>query len=85
MMEKSVSEALEQKGWMAWMYLIPERMVVRWEGLRVGKDTPRRVPPLKEKRNVISFHFTKLVPEITKMEMLISHIKASKLIRKIGS
>ncbi len=30
MMEKSVSEALEQKGWMAWMYLIPERMVVSY-------------------------------------------------------
>ncbi|MCJ7579861.1 MAG: hypothetical protein MUP98_04920 [Candidatus Aminicenantes bacterium] len=29
-------------------YLIPERMVVRWEGLRGGKDTPCRVPPLEE-------------------------------------
>ena len=26
----------------------PERMVVRWEGLRVGKDTPCRVPLLLE-------------------------------------
>jgi len=49
-------EALEQKGWMAWMYLIPERMVVRWGGLREGKDTPRRVPPHKGKRNVVSNH-----------------------------
>ena len=52
---------------MAWMYLIPERMVVRWEGLRVGKDTPRRVPPLKGKRNVVSSHFTELVLEITEI------------------
>ena len=39
-------KALEQEGWMARWYLISERMVVRWEGLRVGKDTPCRVPPL---------------------------------------
>ena len=32
---------------MARWYLIPERMVVRWEGLRVGKDTLCRVPPLE--------------------------------------
>ena len=69
-MEKSISEVLEQKGWMAWMCLIPERMVVRWEGLRVGKDTPRRVPPLKEKRNVVSLHFIELNLEITKIGML---------------
>jgi len=70
MMEKSVSEALEQKGWMARMCLIPKRMVVRWEGLREGKDTPRRVPPLNRKRNVVSYHFTELVLEITEMRML---------------
>jgi len=70
MMKKSISEALKQQGWMAWMYLIPERMVVRWEGLREGKDTPRRVPPLKGKRSVISNHFFGIVLEITVFEML---------------
>jgi len=56
-MEKSVSEALEQKGWMARWYLIPERMVVRWEGLRLGKDTPCRVPPLLESTTWFLFTF----------------------------
>jgi hypothetical protein len=49
------------KGWMARMYLIPERMVARWEGLRVGKDTPCRVPPLWEKHSVISMICENLV------------------------
>jgi len=62
-------EALEQKGWMARQYLIPERMVVRWGGLREGQDMPCRVPPLKGKRNVISSHFTELVLEITEIGM----------------
>ncbi|MCJ7581669.1 MAG: hypothetical protein MUP98_14180 [Candidatus Aminicenantes bacterium] len=47
MMEKS--KTCKQEGWMARMYLIPERMVVKWGGwrdFRVGKDTPCRVPPL---------------------------------------
>jgi len=43
---------------------LPERMVVRWEGLRAGKDTPCRGPPLEGKRSVISYHFTKLIFEI---------------------
>ena len=44
-------KALEHKGWMARMYLIPERMEVKWGGwwdFRVGKDRPCRVPPLLE-------------------------------------
>ena len=39
------------------MYLIPERMEVKWGGwrdFRVGKDTPCRVPPLYEKHSMIS-------------------------------
>jgi len=38
----------------------PERMEVKWGGwrdFRVGKDTPCRVPPLWEKRSLISKHF----------------------------
>ena len=29
-----------------------------WRDFRVGKDTLGRVPPLKEKKNVVSHHFT---------------------------
>ena len=67
-MEKSVSR--EQKGWMARRYLIPERMAVRWGGLRAGKDTSCRVPPLKGKRSVISYHFFELILNITELRML---------------
>ena len=31
----------EQEGWMARMYLIPERMGVRWEGLRTWEKILR--------------------------------------------
>ncbi len=34
--------------------------VARKTGLRIGKETPRRGPPLNEKRNVVSHRFVDL-------------------------
>ena len=53
---------------MARWRLIPERMVARWEGLRVGKDAPCRVPPLLESARWLLLDLLvhgRLDPEIT--------------------
>ncbi len=42
--------------------------VARKTGLRVGKDTSCRVPPLGRIRNVVSHHFTEFILHFTEME-----------------
>ena len=41
-------EALEQKGWMARMCLIPKRMVVRWGVFAKGKILRAGYRPLRD-------------------------------------
>ena len=63
MMKKSAWGGLAEKGVDGVDVSFLERMEVKWGGrrdFRVRKDTPRRVPPLKGKRNVVSHRLASL-------------------------